>query len=220
MSDAVYSLTHVTQAAAERTVLVIDGLRVDRGEILGLKGHNGAGKSTLLHILALLERPASGEMLFMGRPADPDDLEQRRRVTMLTQEPFLLARKVRANVAYGLRKRGVAPGDRVDEALEMVNLDPAEFGPRHWNELSGGEAQRVALAARLALRPEVLLLDEPTANLDSESTRAVREATVAAREKWGATVVIAAHDHRWLRETSDRVLTLEHGRPVDNGTRR
>ena len=220
MSDAVYTLTNVIQRANDRTLLELESLRVGRGEILGLKGHNGAGKSTLLHILALLERPASGEFLFMGRPADPDDLEQRRRVTMLTQEPFLLARKVRANVAYGLRLRGEAPAGRVDEALTMVNLDPAEFGARQWNELSGGEAQRVALAARLALRPQVLLLDEPTANLDTESTRAVREATVAAREKWGTTLVIAAHDHRWLRETSDRVLTLEQGRPVPNGTRR
>ncbi len=220
MSDLVYSLRNVTQKAGGRTVLDLENLEVGRGEILGLKGHNGAGKSTLLHILALLKRPASGEVLFMGRPADPDDLEQRRRVTMLTQEPFLLARKVRANVAYGLRRRGLALADRVDEVLAMVNLDPADFGSRQWDELSGGEAQRVALAARLALRPNVLLLDEPTANLDSESTQAVRMATVAAREKWGTTLVIAAHDHRWLREVSDRVLTLEHGHPVDNGTRR
>ena len=153
---------------AARTVLNLSELDIRAGEILGIRGHNGSGKSTLLRIIALLEPPDSGTVLFEGRPAGTDDLHLRRQVTLLLQTPYLLSRSVASNVAYGLRVRGIRNASelqsRIAASLLAVGLDPAVFLHRRRHELSGGECQRVALAARLALRPRVLLMDEPTAS--------------------------------------------------------
>ena len=92
---------------AVRTVLNLSELDIRAGEILGIRGHNGSGKSTLLRIIALLEPPDSGTVLFEGRPAGTDDLYLRRQVTLLLQTPYLLSRSVASNVAYGLRVRGI-----------------------------------------------------------------------------------------------------------------
>ena len=100
----------------------------------------------------------------------------------------------------------------MDAALAQVGLDPARFAARSWRQLSGGEVKRVALAARLALRPRVLLLDEPTANLDRESAELVRKAVLAAREEQGTSLVISGHDQQWLRAISDDILWLREGR--------
>lgn len=158
---------------AVRTVLDLSSLDIRAGEILGIRGHNGSGKSTLLRIVALLEPPDAGTILFEGKPAGTDDLHLRRQVTLLLQTPYLLSRSVASNVAYGLRVRGIRDAaelaKRTEAALLAVGLDPAVFPHRRRHELSGGECQRVALAARLALRPRVLLMDEPTASVDQQS---------------------------------------------------
>ena len=130
-----------------------------------------------------------------------------------------MQRSVFDNVAYGLKIRGDT-GDlknRVGKALTLVGLEPENFSRRKWFALSGGEAQRVALAARLVLRPEVLLLDEPTANVDLNSARLIREASLKAREEWGTTLVVATHDWQWLYEICDSVLHLLHGRLFKGG---
>ena len=136
---------------AVRTVLNLSELDIRAGEILGIRGHNGSGKSTLLRIIALLEPPDSGTVLFEGRPAGTDDLHLRRQVTLLLQTPYLLSRSVASNVAYGLRVRGIRNAselqNRIAASLLAVGLDPAVFLHRRRHELSGGECQRVALAA-------------------------------------------------------------------------
>jgi tungstate transport system ATP-binding protein len=99
----------------------------------------------------------------------------------------------------------------------QVGLAPESFARRRWSALSGGEAQRVALAARLLLKPEVLLLDEPTANVDTDSARLIRKASLKARDEWGTTLVVATHDWQWLFETCDSVLHLLHGRLFKGG---
>ncbi|MES0350945.1 MAG: ATP-binding cassette domain-containing protein, partial [Desulfobacteria bacterium] len=197
-NTALYAIKELSQAYNGRTVLNIDYLAIPRRSIIGLTGPNGSGKSTLLRILGFLEDPMRGEVIFEGKPCSSRHNGIRRKVTLLPQEPYLLKRSVHANVAYGLKVRGRRnTGDRVAQALKLVGLSPERFGQRSWHELSGGEAQRVALAARLILRPEVLLLDEPTANLDAESTKQIKEASLAARRDWGATLVIANHDMNW-----------------------
>ena len=188
----------------------------NRGTYWGLVGSNGSGKSTLLRLLALLEHPAKGTMLYQGVESHKVSDAQRREVTLLLQVPYLLNRTVFANLAYGLKVRG-QNGDlteKVHQGLKWVGLDPKEFAQRPWQALSGGEAQRVALAARLVLRPRVLLLDEPVASLDAASAVLVREATLMAQREWGTTLVIASHDLSWLYEVSDQVLYLQHGRPA------
>ncbi len=211
-NTALYALKDLSQAYNGRTVLNIDYLAIPRRSIIGLTGPNGSGKSTLLRILAFLEDPVSGKVIFEGKPCSSRRNGIRRKVTLLTQEPYLLKRSVNANVAYGLKVRGKRNTmERVAQALKLVGLSPERFGQRSWHELSGGEAQRVALASRLILRPEVLLLDEPTGNLDAESTKQIKEAALAARRDWGATLVIANHDMNWLQSVCDKILTLSDG---------
>jgi tungstate transport system ATP-binding protein len=211
-NTALYALKDLSQAYNGRTVLNIDHLAIPRRSIIGLTGPNGSGKSTLLRILAFLEDPVSGKVIFEGKPCSCRHHGIRRKVTLLTQEPYLLKRSVNANVAYGLKVRGKRNTmERVAQALKLVGLSPERFGQRSWHELSGGEAQRVALASRLILRPEVLLLDEPTGNLDAESTKQIKEAALAARRDWGATLVIANHDMNWLQSVCDKILILSDG---------
>ncbi len=189
-----------------------------RREILGIRGHNGSGKSTLLRIIALLEPPDSGTVLFEGRPAGTDDLHLRRQVTLLLQTPYLLSRSVASNVAYGLRVRGIRNAselqNRIAASLLAVGLDPAVFLHRRRHELSGGECQRVALAARLALRPRVLLMDEPTASVDQQSAERIALAARHAADS-GSAVVVVSHDHEWITPLSDRLVTLREGKLVE-----
>lgn len=201
-----------------RTVLNLSELDIRAGEILGIRGHNGSGKSTLLRIIALLEPPDSGTVLFEGRPAGTDDLHLRRQVTLLLQTPYLLSRSVASNVAYGLRVRGIRNAselqNRIAASLLAVGLDPAVFLHRRRHELSGGECQRVALAARLALRPRVLLMDEPTASVDQQSAERIALAARHAADS-GSAVVVVSHDHEWITPLSDRLVTLREGKLVE-----
>ncbi len=214
-----YRIRDVAHFYGEKQVLAIDELIIPSGAIVGLVGPNGSGKSTLLKLLGFQVQPTCGSILFREETVNPFAGRNRFRVTLLTQEPYLLHRSVYDNVAYGLKVRGerrrLAP--RVHEALSLVGLEPEKFSRRKWSALSGGEAQRVALAARLALKPEVLLLDEPTANVDAESGRLIRRASLKAREEWGTTLVVAAHDWQWLYETCDSILHLLHGRIFRGG---
>ena len=214
MNPPILEIFDLRQRRGEREVLRVDHLTLYEREIIGLVGPNGSGKSTLLAILCLLEPPARGRVLLDGREWDfsrsvPKD------VTMLDQSPLLLKRSVQDNVAYGLRLRKIPEAKRrirIATALRMVGLAPEFFASRSWMELSGGEAQRVSLAARLALRPRVLLLDEPTASLDEESAATVQQAVLQAREGWGTTLVIASHDFDWLGSVADRTVRLRRGR--------
>jgi tungstate transport system ATP-binding protein len=196
-----------------RPVLHIDELAIGRGTITGLAGPNGSGKSTLLRVMSLAEKVSSGTVLFAGRPVRPFAMQVRRRIALLPQQNYLLRRTVAANIAFGLRVRGQTrnTGTAVEEALGMVGLDPA-FAARQWHELSGGEAQRVALAARLVLRPDFLLLDEPTASVDLQSARSIRRAVLRARSEWGTTLVIASHHRSWLYGLCDEIINLYNGR--------
>jgi tungstate transport system ATP-binding protein len=137
----------------------------------------------------------------------------RRRITLLTQSPYLLKRSVLGNVAYGLKiRKEKQVEEKVSAALEMVGLSPARFLRRKWHQLSGGERQRVALASRLVLQPDVLLLDEPTSNLDQESTILTRQAVLRAREHWGTNLIIVSHDLEWLTQVSQTTLSMHKGR--------
>lgn len=212
-----YGLDGVLQMYDGRTVLSIDRWSVPQGCVLGLVGPNGSGKSTLLRLLAFVEFAAQGTLWFQGRAVCRGEAQRlRRAVTLLPQDPYLLDRSVADNVAYGLSVRGLRRDRkaRVQEALRWVGLDPNVFGSRSVRALSGGEARRVALAARLVLEPQVLLLDEPTAEIDAESSWLVRRAVLKARSVWGTTVIITSHDWGWLLGLCDQVHQMHVGRLV------
>jgi tungstate transport system ATP-binding protein len=197
----------------------IEHLAVGPGSILGIIGPNGSGKSSLLRLLGLIERPSRGKILFDGHEVKPFSDEARFLISLLPQEPFLMKRSVFSNVSYGLKLRGNG-GDmatRVGEALAWVGLTSADFVRRPWNALSGGEAQRVALAARLALKPKVLLLDEPTASVDAASAQLIKEASLRARQQWGATLIVASHDWQWLYEICDEIRHIFRGQIFGKG---
>ena len=212
----VYSLRGVTQRYGTREVLSIEQLAVRRGEILALVGPSGAGKSTLLRLLGFLESPAGGDLTYAGQVVDADwpDLATRRRVTMVFQRPHLLRRSVAENVAYGLHLRGNGQaGALVGQLLADVGLSELANAPA--GTLSGGEMQRVALARALVLQPEVLLLDEPTANLDPYNIRLIEEMTRQVNEAQGTTVVIVTHNIFQARRLAQRVGLLLNGRLVE-----
>ncbi len=210
----IYELMDVTQSYGGRTVLEVPEMKIGKGSIVGITGPNGSGKSTLLRILAFLERPVGGRVYFKGEPVIDIDETLRREATLLLQESKLLKRTVFENVAYGLKARGMKEGisRKVNQTLEMVGLDPVDFAGRLWFQLSGGESQRVALASRLVLRPEVLILDEPTASIDAGSGRIIARAIVDARERLGTTIVLVSHDIDWAYAASDEVISMFSGR--------
>ena len=219
VSQPIYRIENLVHRYNSDPVLAVDCLDIGPASITGLVGPNGSGKSTLLKLMAFILRPTQGRILFDGEPALPFDESVRFKVTLLTQDPYLMKRTVVKNIAYGLkvRKNRENWSGQVREAMALVGLDPDLFARRQWDELSGGEAQRVALAARLVLKPRVLLLDEPTASVDAASSERIRAASLRARSEWGTTLVIASHDREWLYDVCDEVIHLFKGKPAGTG---
>jgi tungstate transport system ATP-binding protein len=210
---ALYQLSNIVQTYGERIVLSIDKLMLEAGTITGIFGPNGSGKSTLMRMLAFLESPKSGTILFNGKKATIADTALRREVTLLTQQPYLLKRTVQENIEYGLRVRGRTTISGIAaSALEEVGLSPQTFLSRNWFELSGGEAQRVSLAARLAVKPRVLLMDEPTSSLDEESTERIRNAALRTKTEHNTSLIIVSHDREWLNSISDHTVLIRNGK--------
>jgi len=219
MTAPIFKINALKHRYGDRTVLEIENLHIQPASIVGLIGPNGSGKSTLLKMLGLIEKPTKGEIQFNGRRVEPFSEEARFRITLLPQEPFMMKRNVFNNVTYGLKLRGSGGvmTKKAHRAMAMVGLPGDEFLRRPWYALSGGEAQRVALAARLALKPKVLLLDEPTASVDAGSAQLIKEAALRSRQESGTTLVIASHDLQWLFEICDEVLHLFKGKIIGKG---
>ena len=217
--EFIFHLKEISHFYGDKKVLEIEDLKIEKGSITGLIGPNGSGKSTLLKLLAFAQQPSFGQILYKGNKGIPFSPLVRSKVTLLTQKPYLLKRTVFDNIAYGLkiRKETRHITDRVSKALSIVGLDFNMFARRKWHELSGGEAQRVAMAARLILKPEVLLLDEPIASVDTESAKLIRRASLNARDLWGTTLIVASHDLQWLFSITDAQLSIYKGNIFSTG---
>lgn len=199
---------------------LVDGvsLSVATGEVLGVVGPSGAGKSSLLRCVNRLDEPTSGTVLLDG--TDYQEIpprELRRRISYVPQQPGLRDGTVRENVTVGPRLRGEPVDDaEVVRLLDRVGLDGYEDRPA--DELSGGEAQCVAIARTIIIDPEVLLLDEPTASLDPAAERQVEALLEALVAESDLTAVLVTHDRSQAARLADRVAVFEDGRVVSLGT--
>jgi tungstate transport system ATP-binding protein len=209
-----YRLVGLRKQYAGREVLNVEKLDILRGETLAIVGPNGAGKSTLLRILGFLEPGSAGKTWFEGRRmAFPVPLELRRRIALVFQRPLMLKRSVWSNVAYGLRLRG----ERKDEAVKKIlrDLDLDHCAHESAMSLSGGEMQRVALARALVLNPDILLLDEPTANLDPRNVALLEGMIEKIRETRKTTIVLVTHNVYQAKRRADRVAMLLGGKLIE-----
>lgn len=214
---SLYDLIDLKHIYDQRHILDIPSFQINQGEILAVIGPSGAGKSTLLRLLNFLELPTRGKLMFEGKPVTADlPIEQRRRVTTVFQNPILLKRSVVANLRYGLGLRGKKlESQRKDAWLERLGLGELEH--QSAAKLSAGEAQRLALARALLTKPDVLLLDEPTANLDPQNVRIIENIVQEENQDYQTTVVIVTHNIFQARRLSHRTALLFDGMLVEVG---
>lgn len=209
----------ITRAYGERMVLRDVSLELERNRVLAVLGPNGAGKSTLFRILLLVEAADAGRVLLDGQEVGPQDAGARRRIAGVFQRPWLFRGTVRANVAYGLRARRVSRADTVDACAPVLDtLGLTRLADSPVDSLSGGEAQRVALARALVLQPDVLLLDEPTANLDVTAQRRFREDLEHLVRAHARASIVVTHDAGEAFALADRVAVIEGGSITQAGT--
>ena len=224
-------LEHITYRYSAGTpfeVNALDDVMLDilRGRITGLIGHTGSGKSTLVQLLNGLTRPEAGRVLLDGQDIwqDPKQIGKVRfRVGLVMQYPEyqLFEETVRADIAFGPRNMqlsGEEIAERVDEAAAFAGVDPSLLDKSPF-DLSGGQKRRVAIAGIMAMRPEVLVLDEPAAGLDPQGRRDIFGGIRAYNRKTGSTVVIVSHSMEDMAQYCDDVAVMAHARLLMTGTR-
>jgi tungstate transport system ATP-binding protein len=204
-------LVDVSYEAGGKQLLDRVTLTIDAGPRTIVLGPNGAGKSILMRLCHGLLQPTSGQVLFNG----PETIEGRRRHAMVFQRPVMLRRSALDNVAYGLALSGMRRAQRLreaQEALERVGL--AHLAAQPARTLSGGEQQRLALARASALRPELLILDEPTANLDPSAAQGI-EFAIQRMHEAGTKIVLITHNLGQAHRLGDEVVFLDAGRVTE-----
>jgi tungstate transport system ATP-binding protein len=212
-------LKDVTKAYGNRIVVDSINLQINEGEILALLGPNGSGKTTILKILAFIENPTGGEVKFQGKAVNFKNSEKERlRSTLVFQKTTLFGTSVYNNIAYGLKIRKVPKETRdreVKKALEQVKLEGFEKRPAR--KLSGGEQQRVAIARALVLKTKLLLLDEPTANLDPKNAGILEEVIDTVNRENKTTIVIATHNMFQAKKLPHRIALMDEGKITEVG---
>ncbi len=210
-----YKLEKIEKRYGNRTILNIDYLALEKGKVYALAGANGAGKTTLLHVLAFLNEPTCGMVSYDGITVDWKKkflYNLRREVVLLDQYPILFSGPVWKSVGFGLKVRGVPVSERkrkIEEALAMVGME--KFYNADGRRLSGGETKRVAMARALIIEPQVLLCDEPTANVDSENLEIILQILQKYNREKQATIVFATHLHDQGERLADETVVLADG---------
>jgi len=216
-SDAIIEISGLKKAYDGTVVLDIPSYTFTAGGIYALVGPNGSGKTTLLLILSLLLSKSSGSLRFDGIDLTEHNLyELRKNITLVHQEPTMFQATVEKNVAMGLLYRGASKdviADEVDRALKTVGL--SRLKDRNARTLSGGETKRVAIARALAIHPRVVLLDEPTANVDIHNVAKIEQIIRDVNDQYDTTVIFSTHNLRQAYHIANHVLTLLEGRPHD-----
>jgi len=219
---ALIETVNLGQKYGKQEIIKNINLKVDQGEVLALIGPTGAGKTTLLRLLDLLEAPSSGSIFLDGREVTDSKhlrLQARRRMSFVLQKPVVFNMSVSDNIACGLRwrkEKATAISRKVNSALELVGM--TEYSSRNARTLSGGETQLVAIARALAVAPEGLFLDEPTANLDPISTAKIEEVLAHIIGEQKTTVVMATHDMSQGQRLAGRIGVIINGELLQTGS--
>lgn len=217
MDKLIFKVRNLKKVYNGKIILDVDNLSFQEGKIYAIVGPNGSGKTTLLNILNLLEKPDEGQIFFYDQEitnkSNSNTLEIRRRMTLVNQDPFLFHSTVYDNIAYGLKIRLIpskVQKNRIRSALNIVGL--SGFKDRKANQLSGGEAQRVVIARALVIEPEVLFLDEPTANIDQKYIDVVERIIKKIKKEIKTTVIFTTHDLSQAYRLADEVISLLDGK--------
>ena len=201
-------------------------IEIKEGSITGLIGHTGSGKSTMLQLLNGLATPAEGKVYLDGvdiweKPKEIGKIRYRVGLVMQYPEYQLFEETVEKDIAFGPKNMGLSESEiaeRIREAIDFVGLSPDVLTKNPF-DLSGGQKRRVAIAGVIAMRPEVLVLDEPAAGLDPQGRDIILGGVFKYREKTGATVIIVSHSMEDMARLCDNIIVLSHGEVVLNGTR-
>lgn len=220
----ILDVQHLTCRFGKQPALDDISFDVRRGEVVGLIGRSGAGKSTLLRCLCALERPQEGNIFLNGedivRLPESKLIGIRRRIGLVFQHFNLLtSRNVAGNIALSLQIAGWAASkqkERVRELLDLVGL--AGFEKKYPSQLSGGQKQRVGIARALAAHPDLLLCDEATSALDPEATQSILTLLEEINRRLGLTIILITHEMEVVKRFAKRVLVLDHGKLVEDGT--
>ena len=213
---------NLCQRYGEKDILKNINIRVEQGEVLALIGPTGAGKTTLLRLIDLIDIPTAGKIIFDGvdtTKSAGEKLAMRRRMAFVLQKPVVFNMSVYDNITYGLKWRGVEKNNirqKVAGILDMVGLSADK--DRNARTLSGGEVQRVAIARAIATEPELLLLDEPTANLDPVSASRIEALITDIIQRNNTTIIMATHDMAQGQRLADRIGVLVNGEILQTGS--
>lgn len=224
MTTPLLDIRHINHSFGGNIALQDISFSIQQGEVVGVIGRSGAGKSTLLRFLCALDRPEKGQILLDGEDLTTQSesrlVQIRRRIGLVFQHFNLLtSRTVAGNIALPLQIAGNSRREqksRVEELLKLVGLQG--FGEKYPSQLSGGQKQRVGIARALAANPSLLLCDEATSALDPESTTSILNLLTDINRKLGLTIVIITHEMDVVRRFARRILALDHGRLIEDGT--
>jgi tungstate transport system ATP-binding protein len=208
-------IENLTKVYGERKVLDVKSLLIKKGDLCGIIGPNGAGKSTLLNIIAGLDKQTEGR-IFYGK--NKTEIIPVLNMTLVFQKHYLIRTTAEKNISYPLKIRGWDKErirERTDELIKEMGLSGVRK-QKSWT-LSGGESQKVALCRALSFRPRLLLLDEPTANIDPSTTAELERMLMQINKNEGTTILIITHNLAQAKRLCDRVVFLNKGKLEEAG---
>lgn len=206
------TLENIGKHYGQKKVLEIDYLEIPNGKITGIAGPNGSGKSTLLNIISNMDSNYEGRVKFNNKELDNNI---RNNMTLVFQKPYLFRRRVYDNISYPLKLRNVDKNTQKELVSKVIrDLEIEDLVEKKGHKLSGGETQKVALARAMVFSPELLLLDEPSSNIDPESTRIIEREIIKFNRETNATVIIITHNMEQAKRLCQEIIYLNEGKVV------
>lgn len=209
------SLKKIKKNYGDRQVLDLEELEIEAGKITGITGPNGCGKTTLLNIIAGLDKDFSGQVLYKGEKLNKEIMKK---MTTVFQKPYLLKRTVYENIEYPLKLRGIKKDkSRARIYKLMKDLEIEDLKDKRADRLSGGESQKVALARALVFKPELLLLDEPTSNIDPDYITTMEKVIKQYNLESKSTIILVTHNIEQSERLCHNIISMRRGKVVEDG---